>query len=159
MYVGLFLLFPLTFLETLIIIMKVVAREGRKEKKFVSRENCPRTFEFSVTAPLHVFLFPFVLSVFFSLFLTAPYSGAGLRDVYEPKFPKKAKRSLKDAINVVAWKYDNWLIFSVLRGGARRCSCCWQSVVVNRRSEATTARRRNREGESGAVYPSTRLAQ
>jgi len=41
--------------------------------------------------------------------------------MYDPKLPKKAKRwTLRGAINVVAWKYDNWLIFSVLRGGAKQ---------------------------------------
>lgn len=35
----------------------VVVREGQKEKKFVSWENRPRSFEFRVTTPLYVLPF------------------------------------------------------------------------------------------------------
>lgn len=102
-----------------------VCQSGKLSENFLVRcSNSTSRFSLSFRLPL-----------FFSLFLSTSY--AGLRDIYESKFPKKAKRSLRDAINVVVWKYDNWLIFSGLRGGARS-SCCWQSVVVNRRSEATT---------------------
>lgn len=39
----------------------------------------------------------------------------------------------RGAINVVAWKYDNWPIFSVLRGGTKRLPDEPELIVVRKR--------------------------
>lgn len=142
-----------SLLETLIIIItrKILEFAKVRGKKFVSRENCPGTFEFYVA----ISAFSLSLSPFPYL-----YSGASLRSIYEPELSKKAKKSMLARRrgpmslpgNIIIGRYFRFYEEEQKQLPQSRCRQS-ERLIVASESDKDDEGRRNREGVSRGYTP------